>query len=1304
MASPYKITVAPVANTTYTYTALSDATCSGIGSGSAIVQVAASPTATLAGLQSICLGDSATVSVILTGASPWKLTYTDGTTPISLQRISINPYVFKVAPITSITYTVTAISDMNCAGTASGSFDVNVSQPATATLSGAQTICAGKSTNLGVVFTGVQPYTFTYTDGTTPVTISGIVSNPYALPVAPITTSTYSLTAISDKTCTGTSSGTAKITVTPANDPICTCSTSVDLTGGGSVCTGNGNALNFSFTAASPWDLTYTDGTTPATILGITTSPYSVNVNPASTKTYTVTSVKNATCTGAATGAAVVLVNNVPTATLNGKSQICAGIASSIKVKLTGNQPWTVTYTDGASNTTISGIIVTPYTIAVSPVVTKIYSLVDVTDSQCSGTVSGFDTVMVNPSPTATISGIDTICPGSNSNFTIVLTGKAPWGLTYTDGTTPVAITGIVASPYQVTLTKPAASVTYTLTAVNDGTCTGTVSGSASVFVYAPGTPICNCTAKATLTGGATLCAGGIASLSVDLKGTQPWALTYTDGTMPVLITGIKSSTYSFTVQSLSTKTYKVSGISDVSGCKGLGNGSAVVTVNPFPIASVSGSTSICVGSSATVSVSILGTAPFNLKYTDGTQIVAVSNILASPYKIVTSPASTQVFSVVEFSDAQCTGAAIGAAIITVNQASTATITGGTTICNGVTTNLNVLFTGNKPWAVTYTNGISPVTITNINSNPYSFNVKPSATTTYTLQSSGDSTCAGTASGSTVVSVLSGLDPLCTCVTTAKISGSTAVCAGVGADLKFNFTDVSPWKVVYTDGLKNDTISGIVSNPYTFNVKPAKTTTYTINEISNATCTGNSNGSAAVIINPSPTAQLSDTSAICVLGQATNITVDLTGTSPWKFAYSDGTIVTSLTGITPSSYKVTVNPSINTSYTLQSVSDKFCVGTYSGTALVKVNPLHKLTATGPTNICATGINGNQYIPSGKLAGSNYSWKVTGGQLTSDTSIAHADTARINWDVLENPAKQIVITELTTLGCATDSLKIPIFYDSKGYILEVVSDSLEQNSNIVLKWISQGLTSADIVDVYRRTALPSVGAWTKVASVATKTKDTYTDINVKADQNAYEYILKGNGLNLCGDSMNSNVHRTIQLTTTSNTKTSSTTLNWNTYRGWSEVKEYQVWTKHDAETAYAKESVLSSADSSVVMASKNNELLVCYKILAIEKTAGKIDSSWSNVSCSSFNYQTKATNAFSPNGDGVNDYFFIRDIDKLKSNQVFVFNRWGNVVYNSKNYDNTLVKWDGGDLPEGTYFYIITSEGETIDKGTILLQR
>jgi gliding motility-associated-like protein len=110
------------------------------------------------------------------------------------------------------------------------------------------------------------------------------------------------------------------------------------------------------------------------------------------------------------------------------------------------------------------------------------------------------------------------------------------------------------------------------------------------------------------------------------------------------------------------------------------------------------------------------------------------------------------------------------------------------------------------------------------------------------------------------------------------------------------------------------------------------------------------------------------------------------------------------------------------------------------------------------------------------------------------------------------------------------------------------------------------------------------------------------------------------------------------------------------------------------------------------------------VLAIENVAGKVDSSWSNPVCSSFNYQSKAVNAFSPNGDGINDFFYIKDIDKIRGNQVYVFNRWGNVVFSAKNYDNSLVKWDGGGLPEGTYFFIITVDGETVEKGTILLQR
>lgn len=69
------------------------------------------------------------------------------------------------------------------------------------------------------------------------------------------------------------------------------------------------------------------------------------------------------------------------------------------------------------------------------------------------------------------------------------------------------------------------------------------------------------------------------------------------------------------------------------------------------------------------------------------------------------------------------------------------------------------------------------------------------------------------------------------------------------------------------------------------------------------------------------------------------------------------------------------------------------------------------------------------------------------------------------------------------------------------------------------------------------------------------------------------------------------------------------------------------------------------------------------------------------------------NAFSPNGDGVNDLWTIENINlpEFSNNEVHIFNRWGQEVWSGRNYDNVQVVWDGsgkqGDLlPPATYFY------------------
>jgi hypothetical protein len=94
------------------------------------------------------------------------------------------------------------------------------------------------------------------------------------------------------------------------------------------------------------------------------------------------------------------------------------------------------------------------------------------------------------------------------------------------------------------------------------------------------------------------------------------------------------------------------------------------------------------------------------------------------------------------------------------------------------------------------------------------------------------------------------------------------------------------------------------------------------------------------------------------------------------------------------------------------------------------------------------------------------------------------------------------------------------------------------------------------------------------------------------------------------------------------------------------------------------------------------------------------------------------NVITPNDDQHNDYFVITDMreknssqasggyskinDFYISNELIIYNRWGKTVFEAKNYLND---WDGGNLKDGVYFYVLKCVGKfemEVYKGTITI--
>lgn len=222
--SPLLVPVSPATTTTYTLGSVGNACGAGTGSGSATVTVSAPGTITTQNLASatVCAGSTVPVSFTTTGTPVAGNVYTVQLSDATGSNFAAVTTTGTSSPLSAVIpagtapgagYQVRVVSS-NPAVVGSPSAAFTVPAPATALLSGGATIPVGGSASLSVQLTGTAPWTVTLSNSVA-YTAS---ASPLAISVTPAAPTTYTVASVTDACGAGTGSGSATVTVQPADD------------------------------------------------------------------------------------------------------------------------------------------------------------------------------------------------------------------------------------------------------------------------------------------------------------------------------------------------------------------------------------------------------------------------------------------------------------------------------------------------------------------------------------------------------------------------------------------------------------------------------------------------------------------------------------------------------------------------------------------------------------------------------------------------------------------------------------------------------------------------------------------------------------------------------------------------------------------------------------------------------------------------------------------------------------------------------------------------------------------------------
>jgi gliding motility-associated-like protein len=951
-------TVSPATTTTYTVNGTDANGCT--GTDQVIVNVNPLPTATISGNNTVCL-NGAGPTITFTGANgtaPYTFTYTiNGGANQTVTSVGTTATV--TAPTgTSGTFTYNLVSVQESSSTAcsqpqTGTVTIVVNPLPTAVVTGTIAVCQN-GTAPTITFTGANgtaPYTFTYNiNGGVNQTVTSVGNSVTVnAPTGTAGTFTYNLVSVQEGSalaCAQAQTGSSVITVNPL--PTAT------VSGTTAVCV-NGTAPTITFTGANgtaPYTFTYNiNGGAPQTITSVGNSAtITVPTGAAGVFNVNLTQVQDASstaCSQPQTGTATVTVNANPVATISGASTYCTGSTATLNagagftqynwstgattqtVNVTdADNPITVTVTNAAGCSTSSApfnvsensVITADFTFAIcqgeSQLIHGNLETVAGVYSQTFSTASGCDsvanvTLIVHALPAVNAGADFAVCPGTP----VTLSGQGAVTYAWNNGVT----NGIAFTP--------AATQTYTVTGTDGNGCVNTD----DIVVTVNPLP------TATIAGTTAVCQNATEPTITftGANGTAPYTFTYTiNGGANQTVTSVgNTATVTAPTGTAGTFTYALVSVQEGSAlaCAQNQTGTAVITVNPLPTATVSGTTAVCQNAtSPTVTFTgAAGTAPYTFTYAinGGANQTVTSTGNSATVTAPTGVVGTFTYNLVSVQDASstaCVQAQTGTATITVNPLPTATIGGTTEVCQNGTAP-TITFTGadgTAPYTFTYTiNGGANQTVTSVgNTATVSAPTATAGTFTYSLvsvQDASSTACTQAQTGTATVTV----NPL----PTATIDGTTTVCIN-GDEPTITFTGANgtaPYTFTYNiNGTGNQTIVS-TGNTATITIPTGVTGTITINlvsvqDASSTSCSQTQAGQATITVVPLPNVFAGNDLTVCA-GQSVVLTASGAQTYQWSNGVSNG---------------VSFVPTETTTYTVTGTSAAGCVNTDEMTVTV----------------------------------------------------------------------------------------------------------------------------------------------------------------------------------------------------------------------------------------------------------------------------------------------------------------------------------------------------------------------------------